>query len=69
MAIVDKKGQRKEIWTKEQILELWPQAEGELRGFERGLKTKSAITAFQLDMALQLADKEYQRLRNEREKE
>lgn len=50
-------------WTKEQILEMWPQAKGELRGFQRHLERKSGITANQLGMALQLAEAEFERLK------
>ena len=50
-------------WTKEEILEMWPQAAGELRGFQRHLEARRAgITADQLGMALQLASVEFQRL-------
>jgi hypothetical protein len=55
----------KKIWTKEEILEIWPQADAELQGFRRALQAKSGITAAQLDMALQLADAEYKRLKKE----
>lgn len=53
----------KKTWTKEEILEMWPQAKGELQGFQRRLERKSGITASQLGMALQLAEAEFQRLR------
>ena len=50
------------IWTKEEILKLWPQAKGKLRGFQRHLEAKSGLTAAQLGMAIQLAEAEYKRL-------
>lgn len=50
------------IWTKEEIIEMWPQAKGELQGFQKHLERKSGITAFQLGMALQLAEAEFKRL-------
>ena len=49
-------------WGKDDILKMWPQAVGELRGFQRHLEAKSGLTASQLGMALQLADAEFQRL-------
>ena len=53
------------VWTKEEILKLWPQAEGELTGFYRVLKANAGITASQLGMALQLAKAEFDRIKNE----
>jgi hypothetical protein len=50
------------VWSKEEILSLWPQAAGELRAFQKALEQKSAITADQLEMALQLAEAGIQRL-------
>ena len=51
------------VWTNEEILKLWPQAEGELQGFQRAmLERKVGITAAQLEMALQLAKAEYERI-------
>ena len=52
------------IWAKEEILEMWLQARGELQGFQRHLERNAGITAAQLGMALQLADVEYNRLRD-----
>lgn len=52
----------KKTWTKKEILEIWPQAAGELRGFQRHLERNASITASQLGMALQLAEEEYKRL-------
>lgn len=52
----------KKVWTKKEILEMWPQAAGELRGFQRHLEARSSLTAAQLGMALQLAEAEYRRL-------
>lgn len=52
----------KKVWTEEEILEMWPQAAGELRGFQRHLEARAGITADQLGMALQLAEAEAQRL-------
>ena len=52
----------KKKWTEEEILEMWPQAKGELQGFQRHLEAKAGITAAQLGMALQLAEQEYKRL-------
>lgn len=43
-------------WTDDEIREMWPQARGELQGFERHLSVKAGITAAQLSMAIQLAD-------------
>lgn len=54
-----------QVWTKEDILKMWPQAAGELRGFQRALEAKSAITAGQIGMAVQLAETEFQRLKGE----
>lgn len=52
------------FWTKEEILEMWPQTAGELRGLRNHfLRTNAGITASQLGMALQLADAEYKRLK------
>ena len=59
------KGQASKVWTKEEILKLWPQAAGELQGFKRVLERNAGITAAQLEMALQLADSEFQRLKSE----
>jgi hypothetical protein len=56
--------QKDKTWTKEEILEMWLQAAGELRGFQRVLERSAGITADQLGMALQLADAEFQRLKN-----
>ncbi|MDO8495996.1 MAG: hypothetical protein Q7S43_00905 [bacterium] len=50
-------------WTKEEIMEMWPQAKGELQGFQRHLEIKAGITATQLGMALQLAEAEFKRLK------
>ena len=52
----------KKIWTKEEVLEMWPQAKGELQGFQRHLERNAGITASQLGMALQLANVEFSRL-------
>src|SRR3989344_7093179 len=52
------------LWSIEEILKMWPQAAGELRGFQQVLQRKSGITENQLGMALQLAEAEFQRLRN-----
>jgi len=52
-------------WSKEEILKMWPQAAGELRGFQRALQRNAGITASQLGMALQLAEAEYQRLQED----
>ena len=49
-------------WTKEEILDMWPQAKGELQGFQKHLERNAGITAAQLGMAIQLADEEYKRL-------
>ncbi len=45
-----------EVWSNEEIQKLWPQAVGELRGFQQHLQVKSALTAGQLSMAIQLAE-------------
>ncbi len=52
----------KKIWSRKEILEMWPQAKGELQGFQRHLEARSSITASQLGMALHLAEEEYKRL-------
>lgn len=53
----------KKTWAKEnEVLKMWPQAKGELQGFQQYLEAKAGITASQLGMAIQLAEKEYQRL-------
>lgn len=54
----------KRTWTKEEILDMWPQAKGELQGFQRHLERNSGITASQLGMALQLAEIEFKRLQS-----
>lgn len=49
--------------TKEEILETWPQAVGELRYLhDYFMRTSAEITAHQLTIALRLAEKEYNRL-------
>lgn len=58
---------KKENWTKEEILKLWPQAAGELRGFQQALERNAGITAAQLDMALHLAEAEFERIKNEKQ--
>ncbi len=55
----------KRVFTKGEILLLWPQSAGELRGFQRALEAKSGITAAQLGMAVQLAEAEFQRLKEQ----
>jgi hypothetical protein len=50
------------VWTREEVLKMWPQAAGELRGFKKALERRAGLTASQLGMALQLAEAEYQRL-------
>ncbi len=50
------------VWTQEEILAIWPQANGELRGFQHALERRSGLTASQLGMALQLAEAEFNRL-------
>lgn len=51
-------------WTKEEILQMWPQTAGELRGLRNHFMRRNAgITASQLTMALQLAEEEYKRLK------
>jgi hypothetical protein len=46
------------------ILQLWPQARGELLGFALALSRKNAeITAKQLHMAVQLADQRFAQLK------
>ncbi len=44
------------VWSKEEIERMWPQAVGELTGFQHALEDRSGLTASQLGMALQLAD-------------
>ncbi|MBI3632724.1 MAG: hypothetical protein HY226_00370 [Candidatus Vogelbacteria bacterium] len=53
---------KSKVWSRREIIEMWPQAAGELRGFKRALEVRAGITASQLDMALQLAEKEFKRL-------
>ena len=48
-------------WTREEYLKLWPQAEIELRTFAWSLEPRAAITSKQLLMALELANKQFQR--------
>ena len=48
------------IWTRAEILESWPQANGELIGFQKHLEQKAGITAAQLGMARQLANWKFQ---------
>ena len=60
--MVRKNERTEKKWSKEEILKLWPQAMGELRGFQRVLEARAGITAAQLGMALQLAEAEFQRL-------
>ncbi len=43
------------VYTNDEIRTLWPQAAGELSGFQNALQAKSGLTAAQLSMALQLA--------------
>ena len=53
-------------YSKEDILEMWPQSAGELRGLRNHfMRTNAGITASQLSMALQLAEAEYKRLKEE----
>jgi len=55
---------RTEPFTKEEILTMWPQAAGELRGFQRHLeRTGAGLTAAQIGMALQLAGVQFENLR------
>ncbi len=53
------------VWTKDEILKMWPQAEGELIVFQRVLEAKSGLTASQLGMALQLARAEFGKIKSE----
>lgn len=51
------------IWSKEDVLKMWPQAAAELREFQGILEVvKAGLAAAQLGMALQLANVEFQRL-------
>ena len=50
------------VWTNAELLEMWPQAAGELRAFKRYLEARAGITAAQLSMAIQLAEAEFKRL-------
>lgn len=53
-------------YSKEDILEMWPQSAGELRGLRNHFRrTNTGITAAQLSMALQLAEEEFKRLKEE----
>lgn len=61
--MASKRQHREKAWRKEEVFEMWPQAAGELRGFKRALEAKSAITAAQLSMALQLAEAEFKNLK------
>lgn len=60
--MADNTKQEPKAWTDEEILRMWPQAAEELRGFQRHLERNAGITAAQLGMALQLAEKEFQRI-------
>ena len=51
------------VWSKDEVQQMWPQALDELRGFQRALENRAGLTAVQLDMALQLADAEFRRLK------
>jgi len=53
------------VWTKDDILEMWPQAVDELRGFQHHIEGNTSLTASQLGMALQLANREFQRLKDD----
>ncbi len=55
-------GNRSNMFTDDEILTMWPQAQTELDGFASLLEQRSGITASQLRLALQLAEKEYARL-------
>ncbi len=56
----------RKVWTEDEILKIWEQSAGELRGFQAHLQPKSPITASQLGLALQLANAEFERLRDSR---
>ncbi len=54
------------VWSKEDLLKMWPQAAGELRGFQHHLeKQRAGITADQIGMAIQLGNAEFERLQKE----
>ncbi len=53
-------------WTRDELLKMWPQVKGELRGFQRALEARSGITAAQIGMAIQLGDVEFERLQTHR---
>ena len=53
----DDKETHLKVWTDEQVVEMWPQARGELLGFSRALDRNAGITASQLRMAIWLADR------------
>lgn len=42
--MADKGRQAERIWSKEEILKMWPQAVGELRGFQRALEAKAGVS-------------------------
>lgn len=51
-------------YSEDEILEMWPQTEEELRGLcNHFTRTNAGITAAQLKMALQLAKTEFKRLK------
>lgn len=63
--MVDKSGQTEKVWSKDEILEIWTQSQSELRSLQQYLlRANGSITASKLGMALQLAEAEFQRLRN-----
>lgn len=53
-------------YTKKEILEMWPQAAGELAGFANRLRQGNAgLTAAQLDMAIQMGNELLDIIKNE----
>ena len=58
-------GQDAKVWSREEVLQMWPQSAGELQGFHAHLSRSAGITADQLHMALQLAQAEYERIKRE----
>jgi rubrerythrin len=65
VVMADENGKMKRVWSVKEILKMWPQANEELRGFQRALEATAGLTAAQLGMALQLAEAEFQNLRGQ----
>jgi hypothetical protein len=54
-------------YTTEQIITLWPSGRQELLGFANHLEQRSAaITAAQIRLAIEMADREFKRLNQDK---